>query len=194
MLERRKEKRKRRKRRKNKKNLFLLIKMGRFFFMSIVIKKGDITSVKCDAIVNPANSFGYMGDGVAGAIKRKGGIEIEKEAVGKAPIKVGSAIATTSGKLGCKYVIHAPTMEKPAMRIGVKNVELAVNAALGLAKKLDVKTIAIPGMGTGVGGVAEDEAARVILGVIKKYEGDFDEILLVDISDKMISAFRRYSQ
>ena len=48
--------------------------------MALVVKRGDITQVSCDAIVNPANSFGYMGGGVAGAIKRVGGVEIEKEA------------------------------------------------------------------------------------------------------------------
>ena len=90
--------------------------------MSIVVKRGDITQLSCDAIVNPANSFGYMGGGVAGAIKRIGGNEIEREAVSKAPIRVGSAIATTAGTLPCKYVIHAPTMKQPAMRINVNNV------------------------------------------------------------------------
>ena len=67
--------------------------------MSISVQKGDLTSIICDAIVNPANSYGYMGGGVAGAIKHIGGNEIEKEAVSQAPINVGSAVATTSGKL-----------------------------------------------------------------------------------------------
>ena len=160
--------------------------------MTLVIKKGDITSIKCDAIVNAANSYGYMGGGVAGAIKRKGGIDIEKEAVSKAPIKIGSAIATTSGKLPCKYVIHAPTMERPAMRITIRNVELATNAALELARKLNIKTIAIPGMGTGVGGVAEEDAAKVMIDVARKYEKDFDEIIFVDINDRMIKAFKKF--
>jgi len=160
--------------------------------MSIVIRKGDITSVKCDAIVNAANSYGYMGGGVAGAIKRKGGVEIEREAISKAPIKIGDAIITTSGRLPCKYVIHAPTMEKPAMRTSVRNVELATNAALELARKYGIKTIAIPGMGTGVGDVAEEDAARVMIDVARKYEKDFDEIIFVDINDKMVEAFKKF--
>jgi len=90
--------------------------------MSIVVKRGDLTQIPCDAIVNPANSFGYMGGGVAGAIKRIGGVEIENEAIAKAPIPVGTAVETTAENLPCTFVIHAPTMEQPAMRIGVKNV------------------------------------------------------------------------
>jgi len=40
--------------------------------MTIIVEKGDLTQIPCDAIVNPANSFGYMGGGVAGAIKQCG--------------------------------------------------------------------------------------------------------------------------
>ena len=153
--------------------------------------KGDITELECDAIVNPANSLGYMGGGVAGAIKRKGGAEIEKEAVGKAPIEVGKAVATGAGKLRCKYVIHAPTMERPAMKIDAGNVKKATRAALELAKEMGIKRIAIPGMGTGVGGVSYGEAAKAMVEVIKEFAKDFEEILLVDINDEMVNAWSK---
>ena len=135
--------------------------------MAIVVERGDLTQISCDAIVNPANSYGYMGGGVAGAIKRVGGIEIEKEAISKAPIDVGKAVATTAGTLPCQYVIHAPTMKQPAMRIGVDNVRDATRAALELGVELNLKTIAIPGMGTGVGGVPTDDAAEAIISIAK---------------------------
>lgn len=160
--------------------------------MSIIVKIGDITTIKCDAIVNPANSFGYMGGGVAGAIKRVGGREIEKEAVSKAPITVGSAIATTAGTLPCKSVIHAPTMERPAMRIDVENVQKATYAALNLGENLKIKSIAIPGMGTGVGGVSTDDAAKAMVSVVKEFENKFDQIILVDRNAKMINAFQNF--
>jgi len=118
--------------------------------MTIVVKKGDLTQISCDAIVNPANSYGYMGGGVAGSIKRVGGIEIEKEAISKAPIDVGKAVATSAGALPCRYVIHAPTMKRPAMKIDVENVKRATRAALETGIKLNLRTIGIPGMGTGV--------------------------------------------
>lgn len=159
----------------------------------IVVEKGDITKIACDAIVNPANSCGYMGGGVAGAIKRAGGIEIEKEAVSKAPIPVGSAIITKAGSLPCKYVIHAPTMEKPAMRIGIENVKLATKAAFDVAlKSKDIKTIALPGMGTGVGGVSLEDAAREMMKIAKNYEDKFEKIIFVGLNDDLLKFFKKY--
>lgn len=97
--------------------------------MQIEVIKGSILEVDADVIVNPANSLGLMGGGVAGVIKRFGGEEIEKEAVQKAPIPVGSAVLTTAGKLKFKGVIHAPTMEKPAMESSEEKVRKAVRQA-----------------------------------------------------------------
>lgn len=160
--------------------------------MGVIVKKGDITQIDCDAIVNPANSYGYMGGGVAGAIKIIGGVEIEKEAISKAPIKIGKAVSTTAGSLPCKYVIHAPTMEKPAMRIGIENVRLATKAALNLGAKLNLKTIAIPGMGAGVGGVPTDVAAKAISDIAKEFENKFEKIILIDRNQEMIDSFIKY--
>jgi len=155
----------------------------------ITVKKGDITRVECDAIVNPANSRGEMGGGVALSIKAAGGREIEDEAVVKSPIPVGSAIATTAGRLKCKYVIHAPTMARPAERTSAENVRKAVRAALKTASSLGAKRIAFPGMGTGVGGVDHDTAARVMIDEMKN-SSDMD-IVLVGYTDEMAEAFRR---
>jgi len=160
--------------------------------MSIVVKRGDITQLSCDAIVNPANSFGYMGGGVAGAIKRIGGNEIEREAVSKAPIRIGSAIATTAGTLPCKYVIYAPTMKQPAMKINVDNVKQATRAALKLGAELNLKTIAIPGMGTGIGRVPVEDAAEAIVTIAKTFENSFENIYLIDRNEDMVDSFNRF--
>ena len=160
--------------------------------MPIVVQKGDLTKIPCDAIVNPANSFGYMGGGVAGAIKRIGGVEIENQAIAKAPIPVGTAVFTSAGSLPCDFVIHAPTMEQPAMRIGVDNVRNATRAALELGIELRIKKIAIPGMGTGVGGVAPDKAAEAIVSIAKRLEDKFEKIILIDRNDEMIKSFQKY--
>jgi len=160
--------------------------------MSIIVVKGDLTQTKCDAIVNPANSFGFMGGGVAGVIKRVGGIEIEKEAVSKAPIAVGKAVATTAGILPCKFVIHAPTMKQPAMRIGIENVKLAIHAALKLGAELNLKSIAIPGMGTGVGGVPIDDAAEVMVSIAKEFENKFEEIILIGKNEDLVESFTKF--
>ena len=157
--------------------------------MSIIVKLGDLTQINCDAIVNPANSLGYMGGGVAGAIKRVGGAEIEKEVVNRAPIVVGKAVSTSAGSLPCKYVIHAPTMKRLAMRIGVENVRLATQAAFRLAKEMGLSSIAIPGMGTGVGGISHRKAAETIVKIAKEFEDSFETIFLVDRNKEMIDSF-----
>lgn len=159
--------------------------------MKVTIMKADITALAVDAIVNAANSQGYLGGGVAGAIKRKGGQEIEDEAVGKGPTPVGMACSTTAGKLPCRAVIHAPTMTNPAEPSSKKNISAATMAALMLARDLGFRRVAIPGMGTGVGGVAELEAAEAIVHVVKSFDdGVFDEIILTDINEIMVDAFR----
>ncbi len=159
--------------------------------MKVTIMKADITALAVDAIVNAANSKGYLGGGVAGAIKRKGGKEIEDEAVAKGPTPVGMACSTTAGRLPCRAVIHAPTMTKPAEPSSGKNIAAATMAALMLARDLGFRRVAIPGMGTGVGGVPPAEAARTIVHVVKSFdEGVFDEIILIDINEMMVNAFR----
>ena len=159
---------------------------------AISVILGDITQTQADAIVNPANSRLMMGGGVAGAIKRIGGAIIEKEAVQKGPIKVGEAVATSAGKLKVRYVIHAPTMPLPAMSTDLKNVEKATSAALRLARVLELSSIAIPGMGTGVGGVPAKDAAQTMVEAIKQHlsEGTtLRKIILVSIDKTLTDAF-----
>lgn len=137
--------------------------------VKIRIVSGDITKLRVDAIVNPANSLMYMGGGVAGAIKRAGGEEIEAEALKKAPVKVGESIATKAGKLPAKFVIHTPTMTRPAMHIDEKNVQLAMQGALKCAQSLKISSLAFPGLGTGVGGLSMEAAANIMMKELKKH-------------------------
>ena len=109
--------------------------------MKIEILKDSILNVKVDAIVNATNSLGYMGGGVAGVIRKAAGTDSEEEAVNKGPTPVGEACITTAGKLKFKGIIHAPTMEQPAMRIPSENVYKATKAALELAEKEDRKSV-----------------------------------------------------
>ena len=161
--------------------------------MKITIKQGDITGLAIDAIVNAANSYGYMGGGVAGAIKRIGGQDIEMEAVSHAPIPIGSAVMTKAGRLKCRHVIHAPTMEQPASIIDVGNVSEATRAALECADENNLKRIAIPGMGTGVGGVPKDKAAKAMIGVIVNFEGkSLEEVVLIDKDKEMVEEWSNF--
>ena len=143
-----------------------------------------------DAVVNPANSQGIMEGGVAGTLRDRGGEEIEAEARSLAPIAVGAAVVTGPGSLFCKHVIHAPTMEQPGMKIGVENVRRATRAALLAADVLSLDTIAMPGMGTGVGRVPVDEAARAMVDEIRSHRRPKPTtIYLVGTKDAMLFAF-----
>ena len=129
--------------------------------------RGDITELAVDAIVNAANNHLWMGGGVAGAIKRKGGREIENEAVKKGPIAIGEAVATGAGRLRARHVIHAATMGQDG-RTGAKKIAEATRNALLRANELKLKSIAFPALGAGVGGFPLDEVARIMLAVVKE--------------------------
>jgi len=162
--------------------------------VKIAVTTGDITRQKVDAIVNPANSNLVMGGGAAGAIKRTGGKEIEDEAIKKAPVPVGKAIATNAGILEAKHVIHAPTMKMPAMHIGAENVKLAMKGALECAEHLGIQSIAFPGMGTGVGGLQLEEAAAIMVKATKKHVDSgtcLKEIVFVGFRDELTNAFKK---
>src|SRR4030095_14578457 len=78
--------------------------------MELEVVEGDIAALEVDAIANAANNHLWMGSGVAGAIKRVGGDEIEREAVAQGPIDVGEAVATGAGRLPARWVIHGAVM------------------------------------------------------------------------------------
>lgn len=123
---------------------------------------GDITEQDTDAIVNAANSELWMGSGVAGAIKRRGGAEIEREAISKGPIEPGEAVATTAGRLSAKYVIHAAGMG-PDLITNADLIRSSTRASLILADELGCRSISFPSIGTGVGRYAVDAAARLMI-------------------------------
>jgi len=160
----------------------------------ITVSTGDITKLKVDAIVNAANSYLIMGGGVAGAILRACGREIQEEANKKAPIPIGKAVATTAGKLKAKYVVHAPTMEQPAMPTNKQNVRLATKGALECARQLAITSIAFPSMGTGVGGLNVEEASEVMVDAIKRHVESgtlLKNIILVGFNADLARAFER---
>lgn len=159
----------------------------------IQIIHGSILGVDVDAIVNAANSYGIMGGGVAGVIKRAAGPEVQDEAMKKAPIPVGEAVLTTAGKIKTRFngIIHAPTMPEPSIRIPAANVGLATRAALRLAETQRFTSIALPGMGTGVGGVTHEVAAAQMIAEIRAHQAQsLRSIILVDVDPAMVQAWR----
>ncbi|HLD04811.1 MAG TPA: macro domain-containing protein [Candidatus Nanoarchaeia archaeon] len=160
--------------------------------VNITVRKGSITTLDVDAIVNPANSYGEMGGGVAWVIKNVGGAVIEEEAMTQARFHIGAAVLTTGGELVARHVIHTPTMEEPAEKTNLFNIQQAVEAALELAEKEEFTKIAFPGMGTGVGGVDKKEAAKTMVGAIRNFPlNSVKEVVLVGKEDEMVKAFQK---
>lgn len=159
--------------------------------IKIRLIQGDITEQEVDAIVNAANNHLWMGAGVAGAIKRKGGNEIEKEAMSKGPIPVGEVVVTRAGKLKAKYVIHATVMGQD-LTTNEEHIRNATLNSLKKAEELKIKSIAFPAFGTGVGGFPIDECARIMLDEVKEFSKKtkyLKEVLFVLFDKKSYDAW-----
>lgn len=159
--------------------------------MRVEVVKGDITELEIEAIVNPANSQLRMGGGLAGVIKDSGGDEIEKEARKKAPVDVGSAVLTSAGSLPSDHVIHSPTMKDPAQKISTDNVRASIRGVLKCAEENELEEVAIPGLGTGIGGVSPQDAASTMLKELSELESDkLERVVLVGFNQELYEAFK----
>jgi O-acetyl-ADP-ribose deacetylase len=128
----------------------------------IVIQQGDITEMSADAIVNAANNDLILGAGVAGAIRRKGGDEIQQECTAIGTIPVGYAAITTGGKLAAKYVIHAASMQLGGSTTA-EALRKSTAHALRIAAEHRLKSIAFPAVGTGIAGFPMKDCAEIML-------------------------------
>jgi O-acetyl-ADP-ribose deacetylase (regulator of RNase III) len=146
--------------------------------MKVKIYSGDITEAATDAIVNAANDNLWMGSGVAGAIKRKGGQIIEDEAVAQGPIEPGEAVATTAGDLPHTYVIHAAGMGQD-LKTSPELVYESTYSSLDLADELGLESIAFPAIGTGVGGLSITECARAMHRALDEFAPEAESLMEV---------------
>ena len=131
--------------------------------------EGDIATLDVDAIANAANDRLWMGSGVAGAIKRAGGEEIEREAVALGPIPVGEAVATGGGRLAARHVIHGAVMGQD-LSTNADLVARTTKRVLEVADELGARSVALPAFGTGVGGFPLDECARIMVAEAQAFE------------------------
>jgi O-acetyl-ADP-ribose deacetylase (regulator of RNase III) len=128
----------------------------------IILQQGDITELAVDALVNAANNHLWMGAGVAGAIKKKGGEIIEREAVAQGPIPVGEAVITGAGALKAKHVIHAAGMGQD-LKTDQEKVRTATRNSLLRAEENKLQSVAFPAIGAGVGGLSAHVCAKAML-------------------------------
>ena len=140
-----------------------------FMVYKIEIIEGDITTTDVEAIVNAANNEFWMGSGVAGAIKEAGGLFVEKEAMAKGPVMPGEAVFSTAGKLPYKVVIHAAVMGQN-LKTDARLISKSTIASLNIAEELNIKSIAFPAFGTGVGGFPMQASAFNMINAVHRYQ------------------------
>ncbi len=132
----------------------------------IQLWNGDICDLEVDAIVNPANPSLWMSTGVGGALKAAAGDEVEFAAIRHLPVSVGDAVVTSAGRLAARLLIHAVSLDRDR-RTSAGAIETALRNTFARAREYDVATIALPALGTGVGGFPMDDAARITVATVR---------------------------
>jgi O-acetyl-ADP-ribose deacetylase (regulator of RNase III) len=158
----------------------------------IEVMQADITKLEVDAIANAANTQLQHGGGVAAAISRAGGPEVQAESDRVAPVGLGEAVETTAGELPSRWVIHAATMELggPTSAEIIRN---ATAATLAKADELGARSLALVAFGTGVGGFSLDEAARIEVEEVRRHiqgESGLERVVFAVRGEEAEAAFR----
>jgi O-acetyl-ADP-ribose deacetylase (regulator of RNase III) len=158
----------------------------------IEVEQADITKLDVDAIANAANTRLMHGGGVAGAISRAGGPEVQRESEERAPIGLGEAVATTAGEMPSRWVIHAATME-PGGPTSAEIIRDATASTLAEADRLGAGSLALVAFGTGVGGFPVQEAARIEVEEVRRHlegESGLERVVFAVHGDEAEAAFR----
>ena len=158
--------------------------------MELQVVEGDITELDVDAVANAANNELWMGAGVAGAIKRAGGVEIEQEAVALAPIAIGQAVATGAGNLRAKHVVHAAVMGQD-LQTSAELISQATRRTLEVADELGSHSLAMPAFGTGVGGFPIGQCAELMVTEARAFEpANLERVVFAVFGHDAEQAFR----
>jgi len=149
--------------------------------MNVKIYKGDIFSLSCDAIVNPANRQAslWFASHINDIIRKRGGKKVIQERKEKGDIKLGEAVSTSGGNLPFKYIIHSSILDmydfNPLFLLRIKqrtSDEVLKNAmvnSLELANRLDIQSISYSLMGSGIGAMNVEKCAKIILREMKNF-------------------------
>lgn len=157
----------------------------------IVLREGDVTEESVDAIVNAANSALQLGAGVAGAIREKGGPSIQAECDAHGPVEVGGAAITGAGDLPATWVIHAAGMP-PGGRASEESVRASFVRSLELADEKGCRSVAVPAIGAGIGGLAPQRCAEILLEEARRHlagGSGIEEIRFVLFGEPMYRLF-----
>jgi O-acetyl-ADP-ribose deacetylase len=135
---------------------------------TIEVLEADITALEVDAIANAANTQLLHGGGVAAAISRAAGPELDRESREVAPIGLGEAAETSAGAMPARWVIHAATMELGGPT-SAETIRRATASTLARAEELGARSLALVAFGTGVGGFPLREAARIEVEEVERH-------------------------
>lgn len=144
--------------------------------MILELCEGDITAQSVDAIVNAANSSLLGGGGVDGAIHRAGGPEIlaacRRLRAESLPhgLPTGDAVATTAGRLDARWVIHTVGPVYSAREDRGALLASAYRRSLEVAAGLGATSVAFPAVSAGVYGWPLDDAARIAVDTVRRFE------------------------
>jgi O-acetyl-ADP-ribose deacetylase (regulator of RNase III) len=159
--------------------------------VELEVVAGSIVELGVDAIANAANDHLWMGGGVAGAIKRAGGEEIEREAMALGPIAAGDAVATGAGRLPARWVVHGAVMGQD-LRTDAGLVRTTTRRTLEVADELGARSLALPAFGTGVGGFPLAEAAEIMVSETRVFEPrSLERVVFAVWGEEAEQAFRR---
>ena len=136
--------------------------------LTLDITDGDIAAEQTDAVVNAANDHFWMGGGVAGALKARGGAAIEAEAMALGPVHVGECVITSAGRLSARHVIHAAVMGQD-LHTSAEIIARATRNTLTLADDRGLTSLSLPAFGTGGGGFPIDECAEIMIAAMRDH-------------------------
>jgi O-acetyl-ADP-ribose deacetylase (regulator of RNase III) len=158
--------------------------------IELEVFQADVTKLELDAITNAANTQLRHGGGVAAAIARAGGPEVQRESNEKAPSGLGEAVETTAGDMPARYVIHAATMELGGPT-SAEIIAQATGSTLRKADELGCRSLALVAFGTGVGGFPLEDAARQMVDAVRQHQpSSLQRVVFAVHGDEAEQAFR----
>ena len=155
--------------------------------MEFEIVRGDIAAQSADALVNAAGTSLRMGSGVAGALLRAADGPIEREARAQGPIDLGEVAVTDAYEIDADYVIHAAVVRHGGVRerATLDGIERATENALSRADELECRSLVLPALGCGNGGVYIREGGERICRTVRAYEPvSLEDVRVIGYTDR----------